>query len=201
MSCPINKTFKEVYNIGDDFLLNILESNLKMYFDWSFLSIGAWFDVQETDGTIYGVNGHSKLLPVLDPSYTDGQVWQGIRKEWVWEAGINYNSTSPLTIDSVKVDSATINKYGNFIVNYPLGRVIFNNPISIASEVLLSYSYRFVQVYRSCDAPWFNLLQYGSFDTSNKDIQRTEDGDFTIGGHQRIQMPCIIISKMLDKRC
>jgi hypothetical protein len=193
MSCPVNKTFKGVTNIGHDFLLNILESNFKMYLDWSFLSIGAWFDVRLNNETIYGVNVPSKLIPVLDPSYEEGQVWQSIRKDWVWERNVTHEDISPLAISSATINGVTTAKSGNFSVNYALGRIILNTSINITSEVLLEYSYRFVQVYRSCDVPWFNLLQYGSFDTSNPDIQRSEDGDYTIGPHQRIQMPCIII--------
>jgi len=199
-NCPINTTFKGVSNIGEDFLLNILESNFKMYLDWSFLNIGAWFDVNNNDSTIFGSNSHSKLIPVADNSYEDGQVWQGIRKDWVWENDFTHNGVSPIEITSVNVNGSTITKSGNFTVNYPLGRVIFNNPISITSDVKLSYSYRFVQVYRSCDVPWFNTLQYGSFNTANKDITRMEDGDWSIGGHQRIQMPCIIVDSVSRSR-
>jgi len=199
-NCPINTTFKGVSNIGEDFLLNILESNLKMYLDWSFLNIGAWFDVNYNDQTIFGSNFHDKLIPVADNSYEDGQVWQGIRKDWVWENNFTYNELSPISISNVVVNGSTINKTNNFIINYPLGRLIFNNPISITSDVRLSYSYRFVQVYRSCDVPWFNTLQYSSFNTANKDITRMEDGDWSIGSHHRIQMPCIIIDAVSRSR-
>lgn len=198
-NCPINTTFKGVNKIGEDFLLNILESNFKMYLDWSFLKIGAWFDVNENDSTIYGINSHSKLLPVLDNSYNDGQVWQGIRKDWVWESNFDFGGNSPIIISNIKVDNNIINK-SNFIVNYPLGRIVFNNPINIASNVQLSYSYRFVQTYRSCDAPWFNILQYASFNTANSDISYNDTGDWSIGSHHRIQMPCIIIDSVARSR-
>jgi hypothetical protein len=199
-TCPINTTFKGVNNIGHDFLLNILESNFKIYFDWSFLNIGAWFDVEENDSTIFGINSHSQLLPVADNSFIDGQVWQGIRKDWIWETNFDFKESSPKIIDSVKVDGTTITKPGNFSINYPLGRLIFNNPINITSLVQLSYSYRFVQVYRSCDVPWFNIVQYSSFNTANSDINRSEDGDWSIGGHHRIQMPCIIVDAVARSR-
>lgn len=199
-NCPINTTFKEVSNIGHDFLLNILESNLKIYFDWSFLNIGAWFDVEENNSTIFGGNSHNNLVPVADNSFVDGQVWQGIRKDWVWEKDFNFKESSPVQIDTIKVDGSIIPKSGNFSVNYPLGRIIFHNPIDITSTVQLGYSYRFVQVYRSCDTPWFNLLQYSSFNTANPDINRSEDGDWSIGSHQRIQMPCIIIDAVARSR-
>jgi hypothetical protein len=199
-NCNINTTFKNVNNIGDDFLLNIIESNLKMYFDWAFLNIGSWFDVNIGDQTIYGANTHSQLLPVHDISYQDGQVWQGIRKDWVWEHNISYKNQSPLSVDSVEIDGNTVLKNSNFLVNYPLGRIIFNQPINMGSVVRASYSYRFVQMYRSSESPWFNIIQYSSFNTANEDIQQSDTGEWVIGGNHRIQLPCIVIESLPRSR-
>lgn len=199
-TCDANTKFKGINNISEDLLLNILEANFKMYLDWAFLHIGAWFDVAINQNTIYGTNSHSRLLLVEDPSYKNGCVWQGIRKDWVWESSVNYNDTSPIQISSVRVNNSTVNKNNNFIINYPLGRIIFNNPISISSNVDLEYSYRFVQVHRSSDSPWFNILQFSSFNTSNKDIKQVGEGEWAIGGNHRIQLPCIIIEPLSRSR-
>ena len=199
-NCSIDTKFKGINNIAQDLLLNILEANFKMYLDWAFLNIGAWFDVSANQNTIYGVNRHSKLLPVEDPAYANGRVWQGIRKDWVWETGINYNNTSPLGISNISVNSNTITKNGNFIINYPLGRVIFNTAQALTSNVQLNYSYRFVQVHRSSESPWFNILQFSSFNTSNNDIQLADEGEWAIGGQHRIQLPCIVIEPVSRSR-
>ena len=199
-TCDPNTKFKGVNNISQDLLLNILEANFKMYFDWAFLHIGAWFDVNIDNNTLYGVNKHSKLLPVEDPAYTNGMVWQGIRKDWVWETGTFYNGTHPIVINDLLVDSNSVIKDGNFTVNYPLGRIIFNSPISTSSTVDLSYSYRFVQVHRSSESPWFNILQFSSFNTSNKDIQQTDSGEWAISGNHRIQLPTIVIEPVSRSR-
>lgn len=198
--CSHNTKFKGIDNISQDLLLNILESNFKMYLDWAFLNIGGWFDVDIGNNSIYGINKHSKLLPVSDPAYNDGQVWQGIRKDWVWETGVDYNSSSPYTISQVMVNASPVIKQNNFTINYQLGRIIFNNAISIGSDVNLNYSYRFVQTHRSSDSPWFNIIQYSSFNTSNEDIQRTEDGEWSIGGNHRIQLPAIVIEPVARSR-
>lgn len=199
-TCQHNTTFKGVNNISQDLLLNIVEANFKMYLDWAFLHIGAWFDVNINENTLYGVNPHSRLLLVEDPSYANGCVWQGIRKDWVWENTVDYNSTSPISIDSVTVNGSSVSKNNNFIVNYPLGRIIFNNPVSLSADVDLEYSYRFVQVHRSSESPWFNILQFSSFNTSNKDIQQTDNGEWGIGANHRIQLPCIIIEPVSRSR-
>jgi hypothetical protein len=81
-----------------------------------------------------------------------------------------------------------------------LGRIIFNSPISITSDVSLDYSYRFIQTHRASDSPWFNIVQYSSFNTSNEDIQRTDDGEWAIGGNHRIQLPAIVIESLPRSR-
>jgi len=199
-NCDYNSCFKGINNISQDMLLNILEANFKMYLDWSFLKIGAWFDAEKPQETIYGGNTHYQLLPVSDMSYTDGQVWQGIRKDWVWESGIIYENTSPKVISDILVDGISVPKTDNFVVSYPTGRVTFYEPISVSSTVELEYSYRFVQVHRSSESPWFNIVQYSSFNTDNQDIQQMENGEWAIGSHHRVQLPCIIIESVPRSR-
>lgn len=201
--CNINTTFKNIFNINNDLLLNILESNMKMFLDWSFLNIGAWFDVNIGNESIYAGNSHYKLISVDDPAYIDGQVWQGIRKDWVWETGVVYNSTSPKEISSITINSpgaATLVKTDGYTIDYPNGRIILDEAISTKSTVSIEYSYRFIQVYRANDTPWFNILQYNSYKTDAKDITQTTTGDWSIGGYNRIQMPCIIIESLPRSR-
>jgi hypothetical protein len=200
-NCDYNTCFKGIENISQDLLLNIVEANFKMYFDWSFLNIGAWFDAETTNATLYGTNNPYRLIAVNDPAYTDGRVWQGIRKDWVWESSASYSGTSPLQITSALInETTTVNKSGNFTINYPLGRVVFNTPLSVSSTVDVEHSYRFVQTHRASESPWFNILQYSSFNTANADIQRTEDGEWSIGANHRIQLPAIVIEPIPRSR-
>lgn len=196
--CDHNTTFKNINNINEDLILNILESNIKMFLDWSFLKIGGWFDAKIPDNTIYGVTQQYRLFSTQDPSYEDGQVWQAAKKDWVWET-LDYNGKSPITIDGVFVDNV-LKPRNNFIVNYPNGRIIFHQPISTNSLVLLNHSYRYIQVYRANEAPWFQVLQYSSFNTDNPDIQQISQGEWSIGSHHRVQMPCIIIEALSRSR-
>lgn len=193
--CQSTVVFQGLNSISDDLLLNITEANFKTFFDWAFLDLGAWFDAEIDEYSIYssGVQ-QSQLLPVADEAYEDGQVWQGIRKDWVYETGCSANGTEPIAISGLYIGS-TFYPYpgGDFAVNYPDGRIIFDSPISISSNVKMNYSYRNVQIYRASDAPWFNMIQYGSFNNSDIDIQRMEDGNWSIAGNHRIQLPAIII--------
>jgi len=199
--CNINTTFKNINNIGQDLLLNILESNFKTYLDWAFLNIGAWFDVSVGGSGIYGTNQHGKLILVDDPAYNEGEVWQSIRKDWVWETGVVFSSGSPVDISGVYVDDTFVPySSGDFTIDYPLGRIIFDTAVDTDSDIELNYSYRYVQTYRANDSPWFNVLQFASYETNNTDIVRTEDGDWSIGGQHRIQMPAIVIESLPKSR-
>jgi hypothetical protein len=202
MSCDLNNKFKGIENISDELLLNILESNFKMFLDWGFLNIGAWFDANiSNNGSIYGAsNPYSTLLLSDDPSYDEGQVWQGIRKDWVWENSACYASGNPISISGVYVDNVFVPHSGNFTVNYPLGRIVFDDPIDNDSSVKLNYSYRFVQTYRANDAPWLSSLQYWSFRNNNPDVSQISEGEWSIGGNHRIQLPAIVIESIPRSR-
>lgn len=199
--CKPYTTFKHAKNISDDFLLNILEANMKTFLDWAFLCIGGWFDAEINDNNLYGTHQHFKLLPVADPAYVDGQVWQSIRKDWVWETGVTFNGTSPIQVFGVYVDGVFhANDGTTYFVNYPQGQIVFNTPQSITANINVSHSYRNIQVYRASDSPWFNYLQYNSFNTSSPDITRLEDGDWSIAGNHRVQLPAIIIETVPRSR-
>jgi hypothetical protein len=203
MSCSTNIVFKGIDHISEELLLNILESNFKMFLDWGFLNIGAWFDATiSNSGSIYGSSyPHSKLMMVEDPSYEDGQVWQSIRKDWVWESGACYSSGNPISISGVYVDTV-YNPYssGDFIINYPMGRIIFDDAISSTSDVKLNYSYRYVQTYRANDAPWLSSVQYWSFRNNNPDIGQISDGEWAVDGNHRVQLPAIVIESIPRSR-
>jgi hypothetical protein len=197
MNCSYNTCFKSVNSISEDLLLNILESNFKMFFDWSFLKIGAWFDATiPNSSTIYGsINPPSQLLLVHDPSYTLGQVWQGIRKEWVWETGVSYSGNSPINISGCYVNTNFVPYSGNgsYYIDYPDGRLIFSSAQPTSAKINVNHSYRYVQTYRSSDSPWFNKIQYPSLNNSNADIEQLGNGEWSIAGSHRIQLPAIII--------
>ncbi len=189
--------FKNVFNFGDNLLLTELENNLKIFYDWALLGVGAFFNVTvPTSGTFGGT--FSALRLVDDPSYTAGQVWETKRKDIVWETGIDY-STQPIAITGVFVDSighpSGHNTFGHHI-NYPLGRVIFGSAISTSSTVTLAYSHRWVQVYRVGDAPWWDEIQYRSFRPDDSHATQTGSGDYAILSNHRVQLPAIVIESV-----
>jgi len=196
MAQQLSTDFKGVRNIGDTLFMNMLEVNLKTWMDWAFLRIGAWNDATIPSPGAFG-GDYTNLRAVQDPSYTNGQVWEAARKDWVWEDSVDYENPDTLTIYN------PINPVTNILVNggaapahhinYPLGRIIFDTALSTTATVAAEYSYRFVQVYIASQAPWWQELQYRSFRVDSGYFTQTDDGDWAVGGQHRIQMPCIII--------
>lgn len=194
---------KHLTNIRDTDLLTEIETNLKYYIDWALLGAGGFINVDIPQTGIQGGTEHI-LRYTVDPSYTNGQVFEGFRKDWVWETGVAFNDDQPNSITGVKVAGTMYGSgdatYGWYI-NYPLGRVIFNSAIATGSSVQAGYSYRWCQTYIADDAPWWRELQYESHDSTDQFIQRDHTrGDWSIGSHHRVQMPCVIIECVSNGR-
>lgn len=190
MTCIINNKFQHVTKFTETLILNTLEVNLKYFLDNALLNIGAWTDITIDQPQING-NSISKLKSVSDPSFQDGVIWEGLRKDWVWENDVQFENHSPLTINSININGNNITT--NYNIDYINGRIILDNPISQSSEVKVSYSFRNVQVYRASDSPWWQLLQSDSFDPSTLIYS---NNNWSVGPHHRVQMPCIIIDSV-----
>jgi|TARA_R100000306_G_scaffold46521_1_gene44149 hypothetical protein len=195
MSCTISTQLQRVSNVGNTLLNSELESNLKSYLDWGLLGIGGWFNVTiPTSGAFGGT--FDKLRLVDDPAYSAGQIWESARKDWVWETGIPYTGGTPVSITGVSIDGTF---YGTgdatypHHYNYPLGRVVFDSPISTTSTVKLEYSYRNVQTYIADQAPWWDELQYNSMRVDDATFNEVSSGNWGILANHRVQMPAVVI--------
>ena len=189
---------KGVTDVGDSLFMTILENNLKAFIDWGLLGVGAWFDAKIPASGAYGGTFHT-LRRVDDPAYDTGQVWETPRKDLVWETGVSYQDATgvqPIQISGVYIDgtlySADDATYGHYI-DYPMGRVVFDSAISTSSTVTLEHSYRWLQTYVADKAPWWQELQYRSFRVDSSHVTQTGSGDWSIGGHHRVQLPAIVI--------
>jgi hypothetical protein len=185
---------KHVTQIGKTLLTSQLESNLKTYLDWGLLGVGSFSNVSIPTSGSYG-GTFDKLRLVDDPSYTQGQVWEGARKDWVWETGVDY-ATQPNNLSGIHVDGVFYGTgdatYGHHY-NYPLGRVVFDNAIPTTSNVQLDYSYRNVQVYIADQAPWWDEIQYDSFRVDDPTLYNAGSGNWQILANNRVQLPAVVI--------
>jgi hypothetical protein len=195
MTCTNYNNFVSVTGIGQNYLINQLEDNLKSYLDNGFLNIGAFININSPTSGINDISYH-KLRPVQQPGYANYKVWQSFKKDWVWETGIQYNGTSPNKISGIRINNtlyAAPTGSGNFTynINYPLGNVVFNNALPSGTNMELNYSYRWCQVYKSSSCSWWRELQKSTYDGTQ--LEKTDRGDYVISSQHRVQMPCIII--------
>tara|TARA_Y100000296_G_C5178980_1_gene262094 strand:+ start:1196 stop:2158 length:963 start_codon:yes stop_codon:yes gene_type:complete len=202
MACEPYTKFNKVSNIGDTLLSSEIENNLKWFLDWSLLGIGGWSNVTIPTAGTFGGNFDTLRL-VNDPSYTNGQVWEGARKDWVWETGSSYADYDPIQISGVYVNDVLKGSgdatYGHHY-NYPLGRVVFDSAISTTDTVKVEYSYRNVQVYVADEAPWWDELQYNSLRVDDTYYSSTGSGAWGILANHRVQMPAIVLEVVPRRR-
>jgi hypothetical protein len=197
-----NFNFSGVTSIGEHLLMSQIENNIKSFLDWGLLNIGGFINVLRPQNNIFG-NPIYKLKPTEDPNFTTGQVWQTMRKDWVWEQDIvfvdKYNpllQSTPTLITGIYVNNVfyplnTVGQY-SYKVDYINSRIIFNSPISTSAEVGMEYSYRWVQVYTYDNARWWQQLQYKT-DQNINHFNQLAEGDFSILSNNRVQLPAIIV--------
>ena len=181
-------------NAQDSTLSNILLDNFIALYDWGFLDRGQFYNIEIPESGIYGGDKH-KLRLAEDPNYLDGQVWEGYRKNWVWESGISATTEQPISISGVFVDNtfyATGNVTKPFYIDYPNGRVVFDTAITSTSTVQLEYSHKWVQIVPAQGVPWFRKIQQRSF-RNEEDFQVSSSGGWVQLGQTRIQLPAVAI--------
>ncbi len=185
--------FHHVYNIGDKGPVSVLEDNIKMFLDWSFLNIGGFVNIKIPTTNISSGNLYQLKLST-EPGSTANTTWESTRKDWVYETGVVHNNNSPINISGVYLNNTFLpaptgsGSYG-YKINYPLGKVVFNSPVGQKSTVALEYSYRYVQVYKANDTVWWKEFQ---METYNASVSKT--GPNTgISSDNRIQLPAIVV--------
>ena len=181
-------------NVQDATLSNILLDNFVCFYDWGLLDRGAFYNIQIPQSGIYGGDRH-KLRLVDDPNYTDGQVWEAYRQNWIWETGVSATTQQPIQISGVYINDtfyATGNITNPFYIDYRNGRIVFDNEISTTSNVSLEYSHKWVQVVPAEGISWFRKIQQLSF-RNEEDFQVRASGGWAILGQSRVQLPAIAV--------
>ena len=181
-------------NVQDSTLSNTLLDNFVAMYDWGLLDRGQFYNINIPESGIYGGDRH-RLRTAQDPNYTDGQVWEGYRQNWVWESGISATDEQPITISGVFVDDtfyATGNVTKPFYIDHPNGRVVFDTALTTTSAVQLEYSHKWVQVVPAQGVPWFRQIQQGSF-RNEEGFQVSSSGNWVQLGQTRVQLPAIAI--------
>lgn len=201
MTDRAEKHLRGTLNTQDATLSNILLENFLTFYDWGFLDKGAFYNISIPESGIYGGDKH-KLRPVKDPNYSDGQVWEGYRSNWVWETGVSID-TEPTRISGVFVENNTFRATGNveqpYYISYPDGRVVFDSAISTNSTVHLAYAHKWVNVIPAEGVPWFREIQQGSMRSDNATFLQFGSGDWAQLGQTRVQLPALAVEVVPPK--
>jgi hypothetical protein len=181
-------SFKNVTFLGQSSPQEIVRDNVIAFVDWSLLTIGAYINVNIPSSGHYGGDTHV-LRSVADPRFTSGRVKEMYHKNLVWESGTGY-TPEPIPISGVYVNGVLTTS--GFYIDYPNGRVVFDNPIPANSSIQAAYSHKYVSVVRAEDVPFFREGVTRSFriDSSN---YSTNSGIYSELTQKRIELPCIAI--------
>lgn len=187
-------TFSRVQHYGNTNVLRRLLVNLRYYLEWGLLNIGGWIDIAPQSG----FDDHAKLKLDYAAGYTDGRIWTGLRKNWVYESGVEYTDVDggfhePIIDPIIEIVGSGYVDDDDYEIDYDLGRVIFDSALPSSTTVRASYSAKNVQIYLGDDVPWFQELQLDSWDYS-KHFTVDQSGSWFVSGKHRVQLPAIIIS-------
>lgn len=186
-----------VTNAQDATVSNILLDNFINFYDWGFVDRGSFYNISIPQSGLYGGDRH-KLRKSDDPRYTSGKVWEAYRQNWVWESGIDGTTQQPTVISGVFVDGefyATGNTTKPFYVDYPNGRIVFDDAQSSTANVQLEYSHKWLQVVPAEGISWFRQIQSRSF-RNESGFQVANSGGWAILGQSRVQLPALAVEVM-----
>jgi hypothetical protein len=197
-------SLKGFSSFGDATITTHVRENLISLFDYGLLEKSAFVNVDVPSTGYYGGLDH-RLRLVKDPRFTDGQVWEGFRSNWVWESGLGaYTSTnnarpgvSGVYINEAFYPTSTTGIYSHHI-NHPLGRVVFGSPIPASSVVSCRYSYKYVNVTKADGLEWFKQVQEYSERSDNSNFVNNS-GEWGILADNRLQLPAIGIEVINDR--
>ena len=192
---PDYTDFKGVSSIGQDSYGDVLRANIISFIEWGFLNKGGFVNVRIPSSGLYGGDKH-RLRPAKDPRYTDGQIWQSAKTDWVWQSGLT-TSEQPIQVSGVRVNGtfyhiSTTGTYSHY-VDYPRGRIVFNTPIPTGSLVQAEYSYKWIQVIDARDSQLVRSIQYGASRVDNPNFALFASGEWNPVSETRVSFPFIAV--------
>tara|TARA_R110000796_G_scaffold177989_1_gene294742 strand:- start:1250 stop:2221 length:972 start_codon:yes stop_codon:yes gene_type:complete len=195
---PLNG-FEDVRDLG---LNNEIQDSLLEYFDWTLLEKGNYFNVNLGETSPNGED-YSKLRVSSSDHYASGVVWEGFRKNWVWQSGIGYTpetlantnenfpGVSGVYIEGNFEPTSGVGEYAHYIDHFN-GKVIFDNAISTGTLVQAEFSYKYINVVYANNMPWYKELQTRTLQPTAAFLNM-DKGEWNIPPESRLQLPAIAI--------
>lgn len=186
--------FNYITSIRNKNSISQVEDNLKHFLDWSFLQIDGYVNVSRSSTAQSGLHTLKPQPQVTGTTIgSQTKTWEGPVKDWVYENTSQINPPKNITsISGIYLNNTFLpapsgsGNYGYYI-DYPLGRIVFNNPVNSNSSVKLDYAYRYIQVYKANEAPWWKELSDIIYTT-------TDNAPYsTLLSNHKVQMPFIIV--------
>lgn len=193
---------KGINDIHKYHLTNGIQDAMVEYFDWALLDVGNYFNVTLGEISPDG-NDYSKLRLSSDPNYTNGQVWEGFRKNWVWQSGVAYNpppvvgndpnnpGISGVYVNNQFEPSSGVGQYSHYI-DYFNGRVVFDSPISTTSKVQVEHSYKWINIVYANNVPWLREIQVDTMEPTSSFYEK-DKSSWNVPVEARLQLPAIAI--------
>ncbi len=138
-------------------LRSTLKLNYKLFLDMSFLREGG-FSIVASGQQFYDSSDMSILVPDLYAhelygGMQQGQVWQSAFRQWVYESGVPVDGSlitaNPQVASGVYVQGAfrpSDDPTFSHKIDFINGRIIFDSPIPLDSQVNADFTYRHVRV-------------------------------------------------------
>jgi hypothetical protein len=194
---PTYSQLKGISRISDSLASDQLEANLSQFISWGLLGAGGFFNVRIPTSGVWG-GDFSQMRLADDPNYLAGQVWEGARKDWVWESGVECPDGQPIRVSGAFVDGGFVPVGTGLAVDHPNGRLVFAEPRP-ASGVRCEHSYRLVQTY-TADCDWWQQVQTDSFRVDDAQFLQRGSGAWDVLGQSRVQLPALIVEAVPNAR-
>ena len=192
-------TFKGVTAFQKDNNTNTLLLGVQDFLSWGFLNVGGFQNITRSpavSGSFSDSHSRYRLRNSDDPSYEEGQVWEGFRNDWVWESGVSYDDTKPIQVSGVWINNnfylPNDSTYSHFI-DYPNGRIVFDYGVPTQSKVEANFTHRTVGITLASEN-YVQELMFESYDM--KDLNTylmAASGERNQLGNRRLQLPIIAL--------
>ena len=191
--------FKGVTAFQKDNISNTLMLGVQDFLSWGFLNVGAFQNITRApavSGSFSDAHARYRLRNSDDPSYEEGQVWEGFRSDWVWESGVSYDDTKPIQVSGVWVNNnfylPNDSTYSHF-VDYPNGRIIFDYGIPAGNKVEANFTHRTVGITMASE-DYIQELMFNSYDIEDLNSYLiSSSGTRSQLGNRRLQLPIIAL--------
>ena len=205
---PHDSPLKGFTSVHQSTLSNDIQDNLVEYFDWHLLAKGNYFN-SDLGETAPNGEDYSKLRLSSNDHYTAGQVWEGFRKNWIWQSGVSgvttsgnmtaphvgTNHTKPgvsgVWVDDTFYSTTATGDYAHY-VDYFNGRVIFDSAIPTGSKVQVEHSYKYINVVYANNLPWIRELQTNTLQPTSNFFNK-DKGSWNLPPEARLQLPAIAV--------